>query len=167
MMRANGGVNKGWGYTHWWKMFNPRQLLVHTQLLKAITRPEIETSLDIQEQALGAFQQYLRNQNMFIFWNPQRDTPEPMFSNANYHPKYLTIDNCVIHNLGRGNWSSSSEGICEGLEWSRKPYELFTAVDGNTKSKKNLLMIQSFYTLMSIVVHLLTFQWLEIQISIW
>jgi len=25
MMRANGGVNVGWGYTHWWKMFNPRR----------------------------------------------------------------------------------------------------------------------------------------------
>src|SRR5690606_23962982 len=80
MMRANGGVNVGWGYTHWWKMFNPRQLLVHTQLLRAITEaPEDQWPLDVREQALGALQQYLRNQNMFVFWNPQRDTPEPMF----------------------------------------------------------------------------------------
>ena len=26
------------GFTHWWTMFNPRQLLVHAQLLKAIRR---------------------------------------------------------------------------------------------------------------------------------
>jgi len=137
MMRANGGVNEGWGYTHWWKMFNSRQLLVHTQLLKAIIEPKNDIwPLDIQEQALGAFQQYLRNQNMFIFWNPQRDTPEPMFANANYHPKLQTIENCVIHTLGRGNWSSSSDGITEGLNWTRKPYELIVFTEGNTKSIK-------------------------------
>ena len=52
MMRANGGVNDGWGYTHWWKMFNPRQLLVHTNLLKAITETSEESwPLDVREQA--------------------------------------------------------------------------------------------------------------------
>jgi adenine-specific DNA methylase len=30
-----GGVPNH-GFTHWWTMFNPRQLLVHAQLLKAI-----------------------------------------------------------------------------------------------------------------------------------
>ena len=30
--KLNGGIPNH-GYTHWWKMFNPRQLLVHTQLL--------------------------------------------------------------------------------------------------------------------------------------
>ena len=31
----NGGIPHH-GFTHWWTMFNPRQLLVHTQLLRAI-----------------------------------------------------------------------------------------------------------------------------------
>jgi len=49
-------------------MFNPRQLLVHTQLLKSITEAsEEEWSFDVKEQAIGAFQQYLRNQSMFAF----------------------------------------------------------------------------------------------------
>lgn len=137
MMRANGGVNDGWGYTHWWKMFNPRQLLVHTQLLKAITEaPEEAWPLDVREQALGAFQQYLRNQNMFIFWNPQRDTPEPMFSNANYHPKMQVIENCVFNNLGRGNWQSSSAKCIEGMDWARTPWELVVTIDEKAKSEK-------------------------------
>jgi len=73
-MRANGGVNDGWGYTHWWKMFNPRQLLVHSQLIKAITEASEENwPLDVREQALGAFQQYSRNQNMFCFWDTGYD----------------------------------------------------------------------------------------------
>lgn len=126
-----------WGYTHWWKMFNPRQLLVHASLLKAITEaPEDAWPLDVREQALGAFQQYLRNQNMFVFWNSQRDTPEPMFSNANYHPKMQVIENCVFNNLGRGNWQSSSAKCLEGMDWVRRPWELIVAAGGKTRSEK-------------------------------
>ena len=103
--KLNGGI-ANWGYTHWWKMFNPRQLLVHAQLLRAITEaPEDTWSLDVREQVLGAFQQYLRNQNMFSFWNQTADKMEPMMSNANYHPKMQGIGNCVFNSLGRGNWN--------------------------------------------------------------
>lgn len=116
-----GGVPNH-GFTHWWTMFSPRQLLVHAQLLKAIctlgTYP-----WEVREFVLGAFQQYVRNQNLFCFWNPQRDTPEPMFSNNNFHPKSTVIENCVFANLGRGNWASSVEGIIEGREWAENPWD--------------------------------------------
>ncbi len=137
MMRANGGVNDGWGYTHWWKMFNPRQLLVHTHLLKAVTEaPEDAWPLDVREQALGAFQQYLRNQNMFSFWNQTADKMEPMMSNANYHPKMQTIENCVFPSLGRGNWQSSAAKCVEGMDWARTPWELVVTIDEKAKSEK-------------------------------
>jgi adenine-specific DNA methylase len=110
------------GFTHWWMMFNPRQLLVHAQLLKAISSLG-EYSWEVREYVLGAFQQYLRNQCMFSFWNSQRDTPEPMFSNNNYHPKSTVIENCVFANLGRGNWASCVEGIIEGRDWAINPWE--------------------------------------------
>lgn len=113
------------GYTHWWKMFNSRQLLVHTQLLQAIANSSDESwTLDIREQALGAFQQYLRNQNMFAFWNQTADKLEPMFSNANYHPKQQLVENCVFSGLGRGNWKSSAEKVVDGVLWLREPWEL-------------------------------------------
>ncbi len=134
--KLNGGI-ANWGYTHWWKMFNPRQLLVHTHLLKAISEASEDSwPLDVREQALGAFQQYLRNQNMFVFWNPQRDTPEPMFSNANYHPKMQVIENCVFNDLGRGNWQSSSAKCIEGIDWARTPWELVVTKDEKAKSEK-------------------------------
>ena len=48
--------------------------LVHAQLLKAIV--EIGNyDWKVREYVLGGFQQYLRNQSLFGFWNPQRDTP--------------------------------------------------------------------------------------------
>lgn len=122
MTHMNNGGIPNHGFTHWWTMFNPRQMLVHTQLLKAIT--EIgDYQWEVRECLLGAFQQYLRNQNMFCFWNPQRDTPEPHFSNNNYHPKATMIENCVFPNLGRGNWTSSVEGVIAGREWAEEPWD--------------------------------------------
>ena len=56
------------GYRKWSDMFNARQMLVHTQLLKAIATVG---SYDwaTREFVLGAFQNHLRNQNMFSFWH--------------------------------------------------------------------------------------------------
>ena len=120
---ANGDIREGHGFTHWWTMFNPRQLLVHTQLLRAIVTVG-EHSWDTREVVLSVFQQYLRNQNMFCFWNPQRDSLEPMFSNANFHPKSTVIENCVFANLGRGNWKSSTAGLLNSLDWAKDPWEI-------------------------------------------
>lgn len=116
-----GGVPNH-GFTHWWTMFNPRQLLVHATLLKALLRAG-NASWEARESVLGGFQQYLRNQNMFCFWNPQRDTPEPHFSNNNYHPKSTVVENCVFPSLGRGNWASCVAGVLEGIEWCQDPWD--------------------------------------------
>lgn len=127
MMRANGGVNDGWGYTHWWKMFNSRQLLVHTQLLKAImdAHDEMRYPYDICEQALGAFQQYLRNENMFCFWDMGYDKLVPALSNANFHPKNSVVENCIFNDLGRGNVSSIQSTVFDGLQWCQNPWEAY------------------------------------------
>jgi adenine-specific DNA methylase len=111
------------GYVFWTDFFNARQLLVHAQLLKAIdTVGEYDWS--VREYVLGGFQQYLRNQNMFCFWNIQADKLEPHFSNNNFHPKTTAIENSVFANLGRGNWASCVEGIVEGKQWAGDPWEL-------------------------------------------
>ena len=122
---ANGDVRLGHGFTHWWTMFNPRQMLVHTQLFRAIVAGGSTTHRwEAREYVLGAFQQYLRNQNMFTIWNPQRDTLEPMFSNNNYHPKSTVVENCVFAELGRGNWASCAEQILSGRDWADAPWEV-------------------------------------------
>ncbi len=113
------------GYLRWQDMFNPRQLLVNALLLKAVNEAGGERHRwETREFVLAAFQQYLRNQNMFTIWNPQRDTLEPMFSNNNFHPKSTVIENCVFAQLGRGNWLSCSDSLDETAEWSSDPWEV-------------------------------------------
>jgi adenine-specific DNA methylase len=116
----------GHQYTHWWKMFNFRQLLGHTQILRAIVRAEGHHS-HVRDYVLGAFQQYLRNQNMFCFWNTQADKLEPLFSDNHFHPKSTSVENNVFSPLGRGNWRSSTEGLLESLKWADDPWEIVSA----------------------------------------
>ena len=119
---ANGDIREGHGFTHWWKMFNPRQLLSLTLLLRAIT--ENYASENVFEYVLGAFQQYIRNQNMFCFWDIGYDKLVPHMSNNNYHPKSNLIENCVFPSLGRGNWDSCTDTLFDSLKWSTNPWEL-------------------------------------------
>jgi hypothetical protein len=130
------------GYPDWWMLFNVRQLIVHSRLLRKIVT-DTETELFSKEVVIGAFQQYLRNQNMFCFWNPQRDTLEPMFSNNNYHPKIMMIENCVFSDLGRGNWKSSSSGIVEGVEWSMSPWEVVAVDDLDARQVPEIESVKS------------------------
>jgi putative DNA methylase len=132
--KLNGGI-ANWGYTHWWKMFNARQLLVHTQLLKTITEAsEEDWPLDVREQTLGAFQQYLRNQNMFSFYHVKRDCLAPALSNSNFHPKNATIE-VSAYSDGYGPWKTTSAGILDGLKWAVRPWDsVMKREAGQTKS---------------------------------
>jgi adenine-specific DNA methylase len=111
------------GYTHWWKMFDSRQLVVHAWLLKLLCElsPE-QWPLDVREQALGTFQQYLRNQNMFAFYHVKRDCLAPFLGNANYNPKNRAIEVGVFCD-GYGPWKSTAAGALEGLRWVQTPWE--------------------------------------------
>lgn len=122
------------GYTHWYRMFNPRQLMIHALLLKSIMTSD-HVAISVREQALGSFQQYLRNQCMFAFWNQQADKLEPHFANNNYVAKQLVVENSVFSDLGRGNWTSCEEKVIAALEWTARPWDL-ALVPGSSKSIK-------------------------------
>jgi putative DNA methylase len=113
------------GYLRWSDMFNSRQLLVHALLLKAIT--EVGGSKhrwETRELVLASFQQYLRNQNMFCFWDIGYDKLAPHMSNNNYHPKHIVIENSVFGAMGRGNWISCTESLVETLDWRERPWDV-------------------------------------------
>lgn len=119
-----GGVPNH-GFTHWWTMFNPRQLLVHTQLLKAISEVGGEKHRwAAREFVLGAFQNYVRNQSMFSFWHIKLDTLAPALSNNNFHPKSTVVETGVFSPMGYGPWTSAIKPLFKALEWRRNPWEL-------------------------------------------
>lgn len=123
---ANSDIRENYGFTHWWTMFNPRQLLVNALILKSITTSG-HYAEKTREFVLGAFQQYLRNQNSFCFWDVGYDKLVPHMSNNNFHPKNNVVENCVFPSLGRGNWASCVEGVIEGRDWALQPWEAVSA----------------------------------------
>ena len=123
---ANGDIRAGHGFTHWWTMFNPRQLLVHTQLLKAIVETG-EYDPAVRDYVLGAFQNYLRNQSMFAFWHMKFDKLAPAMSNSNFHPKNNVVEVGSFSPMGYGPWSSTVEVLFKGREWAQFPWEAVSA----------------------------------------
>ncbi|MBN2355010.1 DUF1156 domain-containing protein [candidate division KSB1 bacterium] len=111
-------------YKKWYYLFNSKQLLVLSLLLKTLLSDKHDISFNTVEFVLGAFQQYLRNQCMFCIWNAQRDTPEPMFANSNFRPNNTSIENSVFANLGRGNWASQYSILSNTIDWLASPYEI-------------------------------------------
>ena len=113
------------GYTHWWMMFNWRQLLVHARLLRAIGYIAGDRHNKLtREFVLGAFQQYLRNQCMFSFWHMTFDKLAPALSNANFHPKSTVIEVGVFPPMGYGPWTSTVQSLFDTAAWSRAPTDL-------------------------------------------
>lgn len=124
------------GYTHWWKMFNSRQLLVHTHLAQFIRGKLKDTNTSAAAmQALGAHQQYLRNQCMFAFWHTAKDHFAPHFGNPNYSPKNNVVE-VGLWTRGYGCWTSTISSVIEGAQWARNPWEPMIVAGAATKSEK-------------------------------
>jgi hypothetical protein len=122
-----GGVPNH-GFTHWWTMFNSRQLLTLSLLLKAITNVGSHRQ-EVRDYVMGAFQQYTRNQNMFCIWDIEYDKLVPHFSNNNFHPKSNVVENSFTSPIGRGNWTSCTDGLFEALKWAAEPWDVADAHD--------------------------------------
>jgi hypothetical protein len=123
-----------YNYKCWGDFFNPRQLLVLTRILQAII--SLEVAEDRKLLLLAAFQQYLRNENMFCIWDISRDCMAPFLSKNNLHPPTRPVENGVFHRLGRGNWASCVDALMEALEWQVNPSELVSVnqLNGNAFS---------------------------------
>lgn len=112
------------GYDAWWKMFNQRQLLVLSQLLRSIEEGGGESvSTVVRDFVLGVFQPFIRNENMFCFWHRARDHYAPALSNSNFHPKNTVIEVAPFSPVGYGPWPSSLGSLYGTLEWQDDPWD--------------------------------------------
>lgn len=126
MTHMNNGGMPNHGHTHWWTMYNPRQLLVHTQLLKAIVTLG-DHAWPVREYVLGAFQNYVRNQSTLAFWHINKDHFVPALSNNNFHPKSTLVEVGVFSPMGYGPWSSCVPVLVESRNWAIQPWEAVSA----------------------------------------
>ncbi len=120
---ANSDIRTNYGFTHWWTMFNPRQLLVLSLLLKSISETGSYSS-STREYILGAFQNYVRYQNMFCFWHVGKDHIVPHMSNNNFHPKANVVENSVFPATGMGNFISCAASLFDAADWKTSPWEI-------------------------------------------
>ena len=126
-----GWKTHGWaipehGLTHYWTMFNPRQLLVHAQLLKAITTLG-RYDWTAREYVLGAFQQYLRCNNTFSIWHAKNNQISAALSNNNFHPRSTNLEPSVFNPVGDGSWKSAVGGLFDAFAWKANAWELVSA----------------------------------------
>ena len=120
---ANSDIRENYGFTHWWTMFNPRQLLVHALLLKAINTIGVY-DWKVREFVLGAFQQFLRFNCMFTVYHPTNDQATKHFANNNFHPRNTLLEVPVFAPVGDGRWISAGEAVADGAEWRQRPWDL-------------------------------------------
>ena len=117
---------EGHHYSHWSTMFNGRQMLVHTQLLKAISTLG-SYDWTVREFVLGAFQQYLRCNNSFSIWHVKNNQISAALSNSNFRPSNTNIEPSVFNPVGDGSWKSAIGGLFNAFTWKAKPWELVSA----------------------------------------
>lgn len=110
------------GYLRWSDMFNPRQLLTLSQMLKTIVQVG-DHDWATREYVLGVFQQYLRNQNMFCFWHRSHDHFAPHLSNNNFHPKTTVVELGGTIGIGYGPWRTTATAVFDSIDWVADPWE--------------------------------------------
>jgi hypothetical protein len=110
------------GYLRWSDMFNPRQLLTLSQMLKTIVQVG-DHDWATREYVLGVFQQYIRNQNMFCFWHRSHDHFAPHLSNNNFHPKTTVVELGGTIGIGYGPWRTTATAVFDSIDWVADPWE--------------------------------------------
>ena len=125
---ANSDIRANYGFTHWWTMFNQRQLLVHSLLMKAIINVgEGAHKWETREFVLSAMQQYLRFNCMFTVYHPKNDQATKHFANNNFHPRNTLLEVSVFAPVGDGRWVSAADAVVAGAEWKLDPWDLAPA----------------------------------------
>lgn len=137
MTHQNNGGIPNHGFTHWWTMFNPRQLLTLSRLVQSLKHHMTDKPLE-SEFVLGALPQLLRYHCMFTIWQPSYDKMIPHFSNNNYYPKANTVEGWLFSSVGAGTFSTVWDWLSDGRSWSIHPWEVVTK-DSFKNAQDNLV----------------------------
>lgn len=115
------------GYTHFWHMFNERQLLSLSMLLGEILKIADE---NLREFLLLAFSDCLGTNNMFCKYEIDWHKVSPFFGLHAYHPIERPAENNVWGTrYGRGSFIRCVEKLRKGKVYCQKPYERLVDAD--------------------------------------
>ena len=117
------------GYTHFWHMFNERQLLCLSRLLEEILKI---SDVSIRELMLTAFTDCLDANNMFCKYEIQWHKISLFFGLHAYHPIERPTENNVWGTkYGRGTFVKCFEKVRRAKVYCKRPYERL--LKGNNK----------------------------------
>jgi putative DNA methylase len=118
------------GYTYWTDMFNDRQLLCLSTILKEIDNLEDE---DAAEYLLLALSDSLMFQNTFTIYNYARNNIEGLYKTNSFDPEMEYVENNVWGSkYGRGTFKKSWEKVLRGVEYAHNPTERYLNDNGES-----------------------------------
>lgn len=118
----NTNQMKKHNYKYWYQMFNKRQLLALSLLLKEINKIE---DGQIKEIFLLAFSETLRSNNMFCYYDKRwAKQNTPLFARKDFAPVNFPLEQNVWGSkYGRGTFIQVFERVLKGKEFNLKPFE--------------------------------------------
>jgi len=120
-----------YGYKYFYQMFNERQLLCLSLLLKEILTIEDE---NIKEYMLLALSNCLDGNNMFAKYNYPGQKVEEMFARHAYWPTSTPAENNVWGTkYGKGPFEKRFKLLREAKEYALKPYEMESSYNPSRK----------------------------------
>lgn len=115
-------------YSYWHQMFNERQLLGLSTLLKAICE---EDGQILKEMLLSAFFSSLEANNTFTRYDKSRGHAAGVFARHDYQPKITVCENNVLGaEFGRGVYTNAFEKVLNGKEYNLRPFDRRIGVTG-------------------------------------
>ena len=131
-------------YRYWHRMFNSRQLLALSTLLKGIDEEENQT---MKEMLLSAYQMSLEANNMFARYRQDSGGRSPfggVFSRHDYQPKTTPCEINVFGPYGYyGTYNACFGKVMQGKEFSLNPYDRrFKADEDGLSVLKNNVSIE-------------------------
>lgn len=108
-------------YHYWWQMFNDRQLLALSTLMKAIDEEKNQT---VKEMLLSAFFNTLNNVSDFTSYRVSVGAARQVFARHDFQPKMTACEiNVWGTKLGMGSFLSMKDAITDGKEYCRAPFD--------------------------------------------
>jgi ssDNA-binding Zn-finger/Zn-ribbon topoisomerase 1 len=118
------------GYNKWSDMYNERQLLCLSQLLRSIESIENKNS---REFLLLTFSDFLRTNSLMCSYQPSRNHSNHVFKTNSFDPPYQPSEGNVWGaKYGMGTFESAWDMVKSGVEYANAPTERYVS-NGDSK----------------------------------